>query len=204
LRASRFNRRLHALADWCRLLLAMLGELFAHGAAFLLESMPVPACRRARARRCRNVSGRAFCGYCAAKKEQFFGWHLQLICTTTGVPVAFNLLPGGLHDLTPIHELTDGLPAAATVYGDKGDKAADDAASILADTGVRLVPIRKANMGPNLWADKLALRAYRKRIESLYSQLEAMGVQRLRARTTPGLELKLHATLLAVTITNAD
>jgi len=30
-----------------------------------------------------------------------------------------------------------------------------------------------------------------------------MGVQRLRARTTPGLELKLHATLLAVTLTNA-
>jgi len=204
LSASRFNRRLHALADWFRLLLETLGALFATGAAFLLDSMPVPVCRRARARRRRTVSGRAFCGYCAAKKEKFFGWRLHLICTTTGVPVAFDLLPGGLHDLTPIHELTYSLPAAATVYGDKGYNAADDEASILADTGVRLVPIRKANMEPNLWADKLALRAYRKRIESLYSQLEAMGVQRLRARTTPGLELKLHATLLAVTITNAD
>jgi hypothetical protein len=66
------------------------------------------------------------------------------------------------------------------------------------------VPIRKATMRPNAWADKLALREYRKRIEALYSQLEAMGVQRLRARTTPGLELKLHASLLAATITNAN
>jgi len=31
-----------------------------------------------------------------------------------------------------------------------------------------------------------------------------MGVQRLHARTNPGLELKLHASLLAVTFSNAD
>jgi len=29
-------------------------------------------------------------------------------------------------------------------------------------------------------------------------------VQRLRARTNPGLQLKLHASLLAATLTNAD
>ncbi len=59
-------------------------------------------------------------------------------------------------------------------------------------------------MQANAWTDKLALRQYRKRIEALYGQLEAMGVQRLRARTHPGLELKLHASLLAATIANAD
>jgi len=31
------------------------------------------------------------------------------------VPVAFDLLPGGLHDLTPVHALTYGLPDEATV-----------------------------------------------------------------------------------------
>jgi hypothetical protein len=200
---SRFNRRLHALRDWLGLALETLGEVFATGEAFLIDSMPVPVCRRARARRCRKVSGQAFCGYCAAKREKFFGWRLHLICTTAGVPVAFDLVPGGLHDLTPIHELTYGLPEEAAVYGDKAYNAADDEASIAAETGVRLVPIRKANMRPNRWADKLALRAWRKRIEVLYSQLEAMGVQRLRARTNPGLHLKLQAALLAAMITNA-
>ena len=204
LSASRFNRRLHALRGWLSLALETLGALFATGQVFLIDSMPVPVCRRARARRCRKVSGQAFCGFCAAKREKFFGWRLHLICTTGGVPVAFDLLPGGLHDLTPIHELTYGLPADAAVYGDKGYNGAADEATILADTGVRLVPIRRANMTPNRWADKLALRTYRKRIEALYSQLEAMGVQRLRARTNPGLELKLHAALLAATIANAD
>ena len=151
---------------------------------------------------------RACCGRCAAKGERFFGWRLHLACTPAGVPVAFELLPGGLPGvlwaLTPIHELTHGLPDGATVYADKAYNATADEASILADTGVRLVPIRRANMRPNDWADKLALRAYRKRVEAVYSQLEAMGVQRLRARTNPGLLLKLHAALLAATITNAD
>ncbi len=208
LSVSRCNRRLHRLAAWLGLIVETLGALFATGAAFLIDSMPVPVCRRARARRCRKVRGRDCCGVCHAKREKFFGWRLHLVCTTGGVPVAFDLVPGGLPGtlwvLTPIHELTYGLPDGAAVYGDKGYNAAADEATVLADTGVRLVPIRKANMRPNAWADKLALRAWRKRIEALYSQLEAMGVQRLRARTNPGFQLKLHASLLAVTITNAD
>jgi IS5 family transposase len=204
LSASRFNRRLHALRDWLLLLLEALGEVFARGEVFLIDSMPVPVCKRARAWRCRKVRGKDFCGVCHAKKEAFFGGRLHLICTAEGIPLRCDLVPGGLHDLTPIHELTYGLPAGATVYGDKGYNAGADEATILADTGVRLVPLRKANMRPNLWADKLALRACRKRIETLYSQLEAMGLERLRARTDPGLELKVHATLLAAAITNAD
>ncbi len=199
---SRCNRRLHALGGWLGLALETLGAVFAHGDVFLIDSMPVPVCRRARARRCRRVSGKDFCGYGAAKRERFFGWRLHLIGTAGGVPVACDLLPGGLHDLTPIHELCHGLPEGASVYGDKGYNAAADEATILA-TGVRLVPLRKANMAPPAWADKLALREYRKRIEVLYSQLEAMGVQRLRARTNPGLARKLHASLLAATIANA-
>lgn len=47
------------------------------------------------------------------------------------------------------------------------------------------------------------LRAWRRRIAALYCQLEAMGVQHLRARTNPSIELKLRVALLAVTITNA-
>jgi hypothetical protein len=148
LSVSRFNRRLHRLAGGLALLLEALGAVFAHGAGFLLDSMPVPVCRRARARRCRKVRGADFCGYCAAKRERFCGWRLHLICTTDGVPVAFDLVPGGLHDLTPIHELTYGLPAGATVYGDKGYNAAADEATILAEAGVRLVPIRKVTCAP--------------------------------------------------------
>ncbi len=95
-------------------------------------------------------------------------------------------------DLAPVHELCYGLPAGA------------DEATLLAETGVLLVPIRKATRRPDGRADKLALRAHRQRIEALFSQLGTMGVQRLRAHPNPGLELKRHAALLTATITNAD
>jgi hypothetical protein len=204
LSVSRFSRRLHALRDWRRLLLEGLGAVFAHGAVFLIGRMPVPVCKRARAWRCRTVRGQAFCGGCPAKQEKVFGWRRHLGCTPAGVPRRFDLVPGGLHDLPPIHARCYGRPAAATVYGDTGDNAAADEATMLADTDVRLVPIRKATMAPTRWADKLALRAYRTRSETLYRPLEALGLERLRARTTPGLARKVHATLLAATITNAD
>jgi hypothetical protein len=200
---SRFNRRLHALADWFGLALATLGDPFATGEAFILDRLPLPVCRRVRGRRCGKVRGREYCGYCAAKREKFFGWRLHLVVTPQGVAVAFVLLPAACRDLTPVHELTVGLPAGAGAYGDKAFNSKTDEAGILADTGVRLVPIRKANLRPNLWIDQLALRECRPRVETTNSQLEAMGIQQLHARTNPGFELKVHASLLALTIINA-
>ena len=200
---SRFNRRLHALADWFRLIQETLAELLASGDCFLIDSMPVPACRRVRAGRCRTVRGRIYCGACPAKGEKVFGWRLHLVCTLDGIPVAFDLLPAGLHDLTPIYELTHGLPAGATVYGDKGYNSAPDERWLWARDELRLVPQRKKNMWPNEWDDALALQEERHRIETVNSQLTAMGLERLHVRTVAGLELKVHASLLALTCARA-
>jgi hypothetical protein len=202
LSTSRFSRRLHALADWFRLLIDLLGPLVAQGEAFLIDSVPVPVCRRVRARRWRKVRGREYGGYCAAKQEKFFGWRLHLVCTLAGVPVAFDLLPASLHDLTPVHELTVGMTGGMSVYGDKAYNSANDEASIRADTGVRLVPQRKANMRPNQWADRLILRHQRQRVATLNSQFEKMGLQRLHARTNAGFAIKVHASVLALLCAN--
>ena len=71
LSVSRFNRRLHRLAPWLQFIIETLGEVFSQGEVFIIDSLPIPTCRRARARRCRKVQGCDFCGYCAAKKEKF-------------------------------------------------------------------------------------------------------------------------------------
>ena len=162
----------------------------------------MPVCKRIRARRCRKVRGREFCGYCAAKDEKFFGWRLHLVCSTDGIPFSFDLLPAAYPDLTPVHELTASLPEGATVFGDKGYISDPDAASIFAAYGVRLVSMRRKNMTPNTWADDYDLAQYRKRIETLNSQLEAMGIQHLHARTNLGFNLKAWASLLALAFTN--
>jgi len=201
---SRFNRRLHKLADWLEFIHSVLSELERKGETFIIDSMPLPVCRRVRASRCKKVRGKDYCGYCAAKKEKFFGWRLHLIINPKGIPVAFSLLPASYHDLTPIHELTWLLPPWCELLGDKGYNSEEDEASIWEATRVRFVPIRKANMEPNPYREKVALRTQRKAVESVNSQLERMGVERLYARTNPGFELKVLASLLAVFFSNND
>jgi hypothetical protein len=59
LSVSRFNRRLHAPRGWLLLLLEALGEVFAHGEVFLIDSMPVPVCKRARGAAARSAARRS-------------------------------------------------------------------------------------------------------------------------------------------------
>lgn len=205
LSVSRYNRRLHALADWLEGALVLLAELFSRGAVFIIDSLPLPVCKRVRARRCKKVRGKAFCGYCAAKKEKFFGWRLHLICTPEGIPVNFALLEASHHDLTPIHELCYVLPEGASVYADKAYNSSDDEATLLTETGVKLVPTRRKNMKEqNTLSEFFALQRYRHRIETVNSQLECMGLQHLSARTNEGFFIKIRASLLALLCSNLD
>jgi hypothetical protein len=200
---SRFNRRFHALAHHLSAALDLLAMLSVTGTVFVIDSLPLPVCRRARAGRCRKVHGREYYGYCAAKEEKFFGWRLHLVITAAGIPVSFDLLPAAYHDLTPVHELMERLPSGATVYADKGYNSATDEAWIAGETGIRLVPRRRANMMPNTLAETFGLQQYRGRVETVNSQLAAWGVQQLHARTHDGWVLKVLASLFAVLCANA-
>jgi hypothetical protein len=160
--------------------------------------MPVPVCKRNRAKRCRKVRGRSYYGYCAAKDEKFFGWRLHLICTADGRPASFTLLPASFHDLPPWYDLTFDLPEKATLYGDKADHCAE-IEQYLAQDGLRLVPLCKKTMRQqHTLQEEPNLRRYRKGVETVNSQLESMGINRLHARTNPGFEINVHATLIAL------
>ncbi len=54
---SRFNRRLHALSEWLWHVAGILGEVFAKGKVFIVDTLPIPLCKRVRAKRCRKVQG---------------------------------------------------------------------------------------------------------------------------------------------------
>ena len=58
-------------------------------------------------------------------------------------------------------------------------------------------------MQPQEWfLDEIELRDYRHTIETVNSQCEKMGLERLYARTTSGFELKVLATMIALSCTN--
>ena len=60
LSVSRFNRRLHQLRGWLPAIVWMMGEVFGQGEVFIIDSLPVPVCKRVRAMRCRKVRGRDY------------------------------------------------------------------------------------------------------------------------------------------------
>ncbi len=53
-------------------------------------------------------------------------------------------------------------------------------------------------MTPNTAAERAGLHTFRTTIETVNSQAEAMGLQRLRARTNAGFTLKVAASVLAL------
>ncbi len=150
------------------------------------------------------VRGRIYCGWCAAQDQKFFGWRLHLVCTPAGAPVRFTLLPASLHDLTPIHELADALPEGARMFGDKAYGSAVEAKAVLKNCGVYLIAQPRTNMKPLAWTDEFDLGLYRHTIETVNSQLEKMGVERLYARTNPGFMLKVNASMIALACTNLN
>jgi hypothetical protein len=210
LSTSRFSRRVHALAQLLEYVLVLIGQVFAQGEAFIVDSLPIPVCKYVRAWQCRKINashphGRHFFGRCAAKSWRFFGWRLHLICTSAGVPVSFQMLPASWHELTPIYELTVGLPTGAFLYADKGYISALVKRTLRPTSrrdGVYLVAWHKKSMKPNSFEEWCGLKSYRHLIETANSQLVSMGIQRLHARTNQGLAIKVLASLFALTCIN--
>lgn len=202
LSVSRFNRRLHALWDVVWQLASLLGEVLTEGTVFVIDTMPLPVCKLVRAARCRKVQGEQYLGYCATKREFYFGWQLHLVCDAAGIPVAFELLPAKWDELTAVQDLLASLPEGSSVVADKGYVSDQDQQLSYIHGRVRLIPKQRRNMTGNTSEDAALIRAHRSRIETVNSQLEKMGLQRLHARTNSGVALKVLASLIALALTN--
>ena len=115
---SRFNRRLHQAQALLGQILEALSHLRVTAPLYLIDTMPLPMCRKVRGERCRKVHGKGYMGRCAAKNEWFFGWRLPWVCDWRGFPIAFDLLPAVWHELTPLHYLLADLPPGSCVLAD--------------------------------------------------------------------------------------
>ena len=117
------------------------------------------------------------------------------------------MLPASLHDLTPIYELTFGLPDGSSVYADKAYISAPVKRALRPTArqphGVRLVAQHRRGMKPNSFEEWCGMRLFRRQsVETANSQLVSMGIQHLHARTDQGIAIKVLASLLALVCIN--
>jgi len=163
----------HAL--WRRPL-AMTGH---DPAVALIDSMPVPVCRFARAHRCRGFRGLAAFGYDALAHRTYYGLRLHLRVAWPGVITAATLAPANEADLAVAPQLLAGLVGWA--LGDKGYWSPVTRAELAAGGLDLIAPPRGRNAGAKRWPPRLV--QTRRRVETVLAQLaERYQAKRVRAR----------------------
>lgn len=162
-----------------------------------IDTLPLPVCKTSRASRSSFRRDQADYGYCAAKREYYYGFKLGLRVTPLGMIVNYPLLPARPHDIQSLDTLVEGFQG--TIIGDKGFLDAYRHLQ-LQSQGVQVVTPPRRNMksatGWNGYYSKL-----RKIVETVGSQLtERFGLQRLKLRSGWHLRYRLIRKVLSHTL----
>ena len=200
---SQFNRRARALAGLMHAFRRWLAKQAGAGQAeyYLLDGTPIHVRHwRRYGPRCLMFPG-AGLGYCAAKKETFYGYRLVLLITWDGRILDFELLPGGADERIALDEL---LPHYRNlqVFADKGliDEARHR--ELQERYGHRIWTPKRANQkqqNPKEWDAQC--RGLRQRVETTIDQAkDFFGLEEPGAITWGGLCSRLLAKLTGMTL----
>ena len=138
-------------------------------------------------------------GYCAAKKQTYYGFHGHLLISATGVISGFSLTPANSSER---EALWDFVPTVnGLLIGDKG-YLSQSLQQELRTVGITLETTLRSNMPdprPPAWV-KLLLRT-RRLIETIIGQLvERFSIEKVWARDLWHLTSRLNRKLLAHTL----
>ncbi|WSR03756.1 transposase [Streptomyces sp. NBC_01210] len=142
-------------------------------------------------------------GYCASHSRFFWGLRLHLVCTFSGLPIAFALVGAEASEqqtLPEIFAVDTGLPAqrpGQTLIGDKNYFGAQFEAQ-LADLGVR--HLRPARRGEAERPGAELFKPLRQVVEPVNQTLEGqLDLKRHGGRTVIGVSVSVLQRLLALT-----
>lgn len=200
---SRFNRRLHAIADLFLTLFLQLGEQWKAlnaNSIYVIDSFPIAVCDNYRIRRSRIYQGEDWRGYIPSKKRYFYGVRIHILVIEKGEPVEFFLAPGAMNDTSALALYNFDLPESSLITGDKAynDYTIED---LMKQTGVILLPMRKKNslrpLPPFVFYFQSTIR---KIIETTGSLIERLLPKSIHAVTAQGFELKVALFVVACSI----
>jgi hypothetical protein len=200
---SRFNRRLHRIADLFLTLFLRLGETWKklnEKSVYLIDSYPIAVCDNYRIKRSKIYQGEDFRGYIASKKRYFYGLRIHILVTEQGEPVEFFLEPGACSDTSALGLYNFDLLTGSFVTGDKAynNYTIED---VMREAGIELIPLRKKNSLRPVPAYMTYFQAcVRKIIETTGSLIERLLPKSIHAVTAKGFELKVALFVLACSI----
>ena len=200
---SRFNRRLHRIAELFLTLFLRLGASWKQlneRSTYIVDSFPIAVCDNYRICRSKIYTGEDWRGYIPSKKRYFYGVRIHILITEQGEPVEFFLAPGAFSDTSALHCYHFDLPELSWIIGDKAynDYTVED---ILREAQLYLLPFRKTNSLRPVPAYVTYLQAsVRKIVETTGSLIERLLPKSIHAVTAKGFELKVALFVLACSI----
>jgi hypothetical protein len=174
-----------------------------HDDVWVTDSTPVECGRSRPTVQRSDLAGWAGYGYCASHSRWFWGLRLHLVCTPSGLPIAWSLASPKVDDrqvLTAVLEEDPGLVAARTgqlIIADKGYISAE-LDRWLAERGIRLLRPSYRNRTPR--PDEHLLKPVRQLIESVNDTLKGqLDLELHGGRTIEGVGARIAQRLLALT-----
>jgi len=200
---SRFNRRLHNIADLFLTLFLRLGETWKRlneKSVYVVDSYPIAVCDNYRICRSKIYHGEEWRGYVASKKRYFYGIRIHIMVTEQGEPVEFFLEPGAVSDTKALGLYNFDLPEHSWVIGDKAynDYTIED---VMREAGIELLPLRKKNSLRPVPPYMFYLQSkIRKTVETTGSLIERLLPKSIHAVTAKGFELKIALFVLTCSL----
>src|SRR5260370_12667386 len=158
---------------------------------WVIDSTPVECGRSRPTAKRSDLAGFAGYGYCASHSRYFWGLRLHLICTPSGLPVAFALANAKADEREVARDMLEIDPhllasrPGQKIMGDKG-YASGEFEAFLADHGATL--IRPARANEKARANSQFLRPLRQLIESVNDTLKGqLDLERHGGRTDEGV-----------------
>lgn len=165
----------------------------------VIDGLPMRLCCVTYAPRCQTFQGIASHGYCAAKREHFYGFRGHLNISLQGVITGFTVTAANADERVALWEISQGIQGL--LIGDKGYLSADLKRDLAAQDIQLETPCRcnMQSMRPHEWV-QLEQRL-RRLIETVNSQLsERFHFERIRCRDPWHLTNRVNRKILAHTL----
>lgn len=201
---SRFNRRLHALAELVYGLFMQVGYYFKYIScemSYVLDSFPVAVCDNIRISNCKLLKGRQWRGKQSSMRRYFYGVKVQLLVTKDGIPVEFGYVPGCENDSISLKKLPMELPAESEVFADSAYTNYEIEDQLMECDQIALKVHRKANATRKDSVSAAFIKEYmRKRVETTISEIKGLFLRKIHAVTFKGWLLKITLFIFAFTL----
>jgi IS5 family transposase len=160
----------------------------------------MPVCQFGRAHLSRTFAGEAAYGYCASKKQTYYGFKGNLLISPEGVITRLTVTAANIDERESLWELLPGI--SGRVIADKGLIGEDYQAQLRQFAQIDLQTAARSNMEESRSPEFIkALKSTRRLVETVIGQLtERFHIEKVRARKLLTLTNRVLRKILSHTI----